>query len=302
MSGGFYFYFLHYFVKIGYVLNLIKRGLNMFRTKYFESTNRLGPLELDRPIKVGCWNVWYRSKPQKVLDKLIAMDCDILLLQEVGCREGGRQQAYDLPTQIHQALDMSGYWVENRTMRYRKGMLHEGQAVYSRFPAIFNDHYLNSGGRAPGKSGEASRRIVVEGHVPLGEIFHGITFLSLHRSYTLPFGLNRDQLDTEDSELLNLLVSKNGLVVAAGDLNVQPNSEAVRYLAAAVPPVGPDCYIPSWVGPPRFSWLIGAFGQHKRIDHAFSDIKVVSAEFGDQGPSDHRPLIFEIDHRVKILE
>ncbi len=274
----------------------------MFVTKHFDSKDELDPITLDRPIKVGCWNVWYRSKPQKVLDKLIAMDCDILLLQEVSYREGGRRKPYDLPTLIHQTLDMSGYWVENRKMKYHNGMLHEGQAVYSRFPAVFNYHYLSSGGRAPGKGGEASRRIIVEGHVALGEILHGITFISLHRSYTLPFGLNRDQLNTEDDELLNQLVAKNGLVVAAGDLNEHPSSEAVRYLAAAVPPVGPDCDIPSWVGPPRLSWFIRGLGQHKRIDHAFSDIKVVSAEFLDAGPSDHRPLIFEIDHRVKILE
>ncbi len=274
----------------------------MFATKYFDCDEQLDPTILDRSIRVGCWNVWYRSDPKKVIDRLKKMDCDVLLLQEVAYGDGGRFQDYDLPTQIHLALNMSGYWVENRRMKKRQGVLHEGQAIYSRFPTIYSDHQLCLGGRALGKNGELSRRVVVEGHVSFGEILNGISFLSLHRSYTLPFGLNRDQIRTEDLELLNTIIAKNGLVVAAGDLNAHPDSEAVRYLATAVPPVGPDPSIPSWVGPPRLNWLMRVLRQQKRIDHAFSDIKVVSADFFDAGPSDHRPLIFEVDNRIKILE
>lgn len=264
----------------------------------------LDPVNLDRPIKVVSWNVCWRSNKAEVLEVLREIDADILLLQELTFEEPedtieGHNQA--LPIVMAYELGLLVSYLPCRIRRTRRwGVLYECIAVFSRFPATFVSQNMGESKRAPGKNGLHNSRDVIIADVHYEGWDTSILFTSVHRSYTLPFGYNRAGLEDEDRnflEYVDRIVDTGHSAVLAGDFNTTGAPILGDIEARGFKHTGPSYGVPSWVGPPKIHWLTRALALGERLDYAFTDIPVVSAELLSPGPSDHRPLVFEIDPR-----
>lgn len=244
---------------------------------------------MTRPIRICYWNVWWRSDPTDVLNRLRQLQCDILCLQEVVVRED-----FDLPREISDSLQMGGSFLEcRRTKSSRQGLLREGSAIFSRFPIVVDHKWLSRNTRAPFKNGLFDKRAVISAYLRLPGIVDMFSVGLAHLSYRLPFGIKRDALQQEYTNLRKFFASLDrSFDVFGGDLNSTGGivNDISRWgCLARVEPYGK---MKSWVGPPFLTRLV----RQKTIDHTYVSpfINVVSARYSHAYPSDHRPLILEI--------
>jgi len=252
----------------------------------------------NRPLKLINWNVWWRAGDEKLIPRLLSddFDCDFLMLQEVVVRtrfleEHSTITGNTIPYQIALHRLMSFMFIETRrreTKRY--GTISEGSILYSKYSIEFGYIVLSQGGRALGKNGLGSRRVLVYGTVTT-ESGQKVTFANVHLSYRLPLRTNATLIDNESATLLSWLSEHPHPVFLAGDFNAKNSTRIIKSLSNVLNPLGPEMSAPTWIGPRFVPNMLG-----RRIDFAFASnyIQVISSGILDSGPSDHRPLVYEL--------
>ncbi len=229
-------------------------------------------------LRIMSWNVYYgngESHAAEVIDALQSFDGDILLLYELSL-------GLRLPMRISE-LYRYGVFVD---MNYRRWLspVPGGVALFSRFPI---ERYRTV---KTAKNGFLRvRRYYLETRVTLSPDYT-LTIGMIH--HTLPFELGyRSASET----LLREISKHQEKYVFAADLNAMPSFWITKEIGKRLVHLGPQLAIPSH---PENRWFADVTPQ-RRLDYAFATPDVAarrtSARFGESNPSDHKPLIIDLD-------
>jgi endonuclease/exonuclease/phosphatase family metal-dependent hydrolase len=263
-------------------------------------------------MRVLTWNLWWQYGPWQqrqpaIVEELLAVDADLVLLQEVWAA-GGADQVDELAS----AAGLASV----RTVA-PGGKPHKfGNAVLSRWPIERLEQV-----ELPGVAGEPSYRNALACRVaaPVGPVLAVVTHLA--------WQYDQSQLRCRQLAEVVALIARHRSdnpahppVILGGDLNAVPDSDEVRRLTGLSQPYAPglvftDCWAAAGDGP-GFTWsrdnphAADALWPRRRIDYVFVSWprakplgNPVAAEvIGRQArrgvvPSDHYGVLVELDDR-----
>ncbi len=264
-------------------------------------------------MRVLTWNLWWRFGPWEVRQpaiatELLAVDADLLLLQEVWAKDD-IDQAEDLGAAL-------GFFVA-RSHR-SDGTRHEfGNAILSRWPVAQTETLI-----LPGPDGNPGHRSAVAARLqaPGGDRWAVTTHLDWRYDGSRTRQMQLEQVVGWIVDLVGDVSSLAYPIVLGGDFNAVPESDEIRRLTGlSIPYVDGLVFTDAWaaVGDgPGHTWTRenahspDAQWPRRRLDYVFSSwprpkptgnpreawLGGIEAHDGVV-PSDHAAVIVELDDR-----
>lgn len=246
-------------------------------------------------IKILTWNVWYKEKPENILNVLRQYEADILCLQELTQTSEFNPDA-NVPSMIADGLALNAAfyvaqtWIEDGVV-----IRDQGNGIFSKYPIRSKRRYpvQKSGGGNPKFDDEG--RDYIEADIDINGTI--LTVATAHMSYTHGFqgSLKRD---AENKALLSHIGRDRSNYLFTGDLNATPRSDIIEKLPKETnlritsPPYAEN----TWTTKPFSYEGFTAETLAYRLDYAFAsiDIKVLRTEVIQTKTSDHLPILITI--------
>ncbi len=276
-----------------------------------------------RRVRVATWNLWWRFGPwearqRAIVDELIALEADVVCLQEVWC-DGGDDQARQIGDRLggHVARSTTD---DGRPLRF-------GNAIVSRWPLLRSTTVpLGDGNGGPGHRSAVFALVDVPGSP--SPWWFASTHLDWHYARS---ALRQQQLAVVVDHLAGL---RDGAdpesipIVIGADLNATPDADEVRRLTGRAEPYHPELvFTDAWaaVGDgPGWTWTrsnphaADAQWPRRRIDSVLvgwprtkpQANPLEAALFGTEPrvgtfgepivPSDHYGVVVTLDERTSL--
>lgn len=216
-----------------------------------------------------------QSDPDRVIEAIVALDADIVGLEEVGPRHSAqieRELAEMYPYQVH----------------YPKLPVH-GVSLLSRYPIVTEELFLP----LPDSMNYLRAEVNIDGEPLTVYVVHP----SPPTHVTLPFSYNSDHRDTAITILHDeYLAHENGPVIVLGDFNMSDLSDPYRVMNANFD----DAFATAGQGLgftfPANRPMV-AMPRLLRIDYVWYNDHVAALDArvgGDSGTSDHMPVVADL--------
>jgi endonuclease/exonuclease/phosphatase family metal-dependent hydrolase len=271
-----------------------------------------GPLVQTR-VRIATWNLWGRYGPWEerlpvIVENLLAIDADILALQEVW-EEGTHSQAHEL-------ADALGCTEPVYAANLERDGTRSGNAVLSRWPIARHEvRVLPRRGDFDVVDDEGEERLCVFAEVdgPRGPI----QLFNAHLSWSSDHSAIRREQLRDIASFIALTRPRSFPAVLCGDLNAEPHSDEVRQMTGRTPPPLPhmvfrDAWEAAGNRDPGFTWsntnpfAAASLDVDRRLDH----VLVGQPKLGGVGHVVHARLAGDItvdgmwgsDHLAVVAE
>lgn len=238
-------------------------------------------------MKVLTWNVWYKEKPQNILELLKSTDWDVCCLQEI--MKGLHNNPVDVAQYLEDSLNVNAHFALAQSKV--NGKISQGNLILSKLPIKNSFSYF-----IQNLDSEPEPSFSDEGRIVAGvELGNSIKILTTHMSYTPRFE-ETEKKNAESKKLLDYLDQVDGPFLFMGDLNAIPSSNLIQELDKKYKNLSPDYSEPTWTTKPFSHEGFEVNSLSYRLDYIFGsgDIKLISSEVIKTKYSDHLPIISEI--------
>ena len=249
-------------------------------------------------IRILHWNVWHRANPDEIVERVGEIDPDIACLVELA-QDSSYFPGIHVGERISDELNFaSGHYepVHHLKAKSGSGWVKDGTGIFSKFPLINVEvATLSERGWDAKYRGQDYRRIYLGAIAALGSsgiLEVGSTHLSLPQAALGHKGIRRGEVVV----LSGLISAKKRRFVLMGDFNAGVKAQSVKAMSERLVRVDGDLDQPTWS---RRVPILGkaSLKPSRRLDYIFvtPDIDVVRAQVLPPEPSDHHPLVIEIN-------
>lgn len=247
-------------------------------------------------VKVMHWNVWHRADPSEIVDRIAEIDPDIACLVELA-EDSSYFPGINVADKVYDELGfIDGIYEPVHHLRAKRGKswVKDGAGIFSKFPLKETEvHTLSQRGWDAKYRGQDYRRIYLGASAILSDsstLRVGSVHLSLPQA-----SIGHRGVRTEEANKLAQILSDREKLVLVGDFNAGPNALSVRQASNQLVRIDKN------LEGPTFSRKINILGRavliKKRLDYVFcsADLQVKNAQTLPAEPSDHSPLVVEIE-------
>lgn len=242
------------------------------------------------------WNVWFKEKPDNIVDYIKEVNPDIVCLQEL--TQGLPEHNYlNIPRYITEKLEYySCFHPAHRWINEQKQEETIGSGIFSRYPiTTCKQVVIHQPPPFPTDVYTEQIRVYIESEIDFGNE-KTLEVGTVHLSYTDKFQLMPHQ-QKETEKVIEIIREKKEKYILTGDLNAIPPSYVVTEINKYLTHLGPPLEEKTWTTKPIKHPNFQADGLNWRLDYVFgtSDIKVISAKTLETQISDHLPILIEIE-------